>query len=67
MKKLLALGLAATVAVAGLGALAGCGGRAGDSIKVGFIALHDDNSTYDKNSLTRSVRRAKTRTFPMKI
>ena len=52
MKKLLALGLAATVAVAGLGALAGCGGNGnGDAIKVGFIALHDDNSTYDKNFL----------------
>ena len=52
MKKLLALGLAATVAVAGLGAFAGCSGDGdGDSIKVGFIALHDDNSTYDKNFL----------------
>ena len=47
MKKLLALGLAAAVSVAGLGALAGCGG--GAELTVGLIALHDSNSTYDKN------------------
>lgn len=52
MKKLLALGLAAAVAAAGMGVFAGCGGNGnGDAIKVGFIALHDDNSTYDKNFL----------------
>lgn len=52
MKKLVALGLAAAVAVAGLGAFAGCGdGGDDDTITVGFIALHDDNSTYDKNFL----------------
>lgn len=50
MKKLLALGLAATVAVAGIGALAGCS-QGDDELTVGFIALHDDNSTYDKNFL----------------
>ncbi len=52
MKKLLALGLAATVAVAGLGALAGCGGVKNTDVgdfKVGFIFLHDETSTYDKN------------------
>lgn len=64
MKKLLALGLAATVAVAGLGALAGCGGRAGDSIKVGFIALHDDNSTYDKNFLDAIRQACKNKNIP---
>ena len=37
MKKLLAFGLAATLSVAGMGVLAG------------FIFLHDENSTYDKN------------------
>ncbi len=47
MKKLVALGLAAAVAVAGLGAFAGCGGS--DEITVGLIALHDSSSTYDKN------------------
>lgn len=52
MKKLVALGLAAAVAVAGLGAFAGCtDGGDDDTITVGFIALHDDNSTYDKNFL----------------
>lgn len=50
MKKLLALGLAATIAVAGVGALAGCT-EGDDELTVGFIALHDDNSTYDKNFL----------------
>ena len=50
MKKLLALGLAATIAVAGVGALAGCT-QGDDELTVGFIALHDDNSTYDKNFL----------------
>ena len=64
MKKLLALGLAATVAVAGLGAFAGCGGRAGDSIKVGFIALHDDNSTYDKNFLDAIRQACKNKNIP---
>ena len=50
MKKLLALGLTATIAVAGVGALAGCT-QGDDELTVGFIALHDDNSTYDKNFL----------------
>ena len=65
MKKLLALGLAATVAVAGLGAFAGCSGDgAGDSIKVGFIALHDDNSTYDKNFLDAIRQACKNKNIP---
>lgn len=65
MKKLLALGLAATVAVAGLGAFAGCSGvGAGDSIKVGFIALHDDNSTYDKNFLDAIRQACKNKNIP---
>ena len=53
MKKLLAFGLAATLSVAGMGILAGCtesGDDSGEgSITVGLIALHDSNSTYDKN------------------
>ena len=44
------MGLAATVAVAGIGALAGCS-QGDDELTVGFIALHDDKSTYDKNFL----------------
>ena len=46
MKKLVALGLAAAVATAGLGMFAGC---SGEGFAVGLIALHDSNSTYDKN------------------
>ena len=58
MKKLLALGLAAAMTVTGACLLASCnesgnggnGGNSGnDSITVGFIALHDSSSTYDKN------------------
>lgn len=58
MKKITAMLL---VAVMLMGLLAGCGGGAADpsendagsaagkDIKVGFIFLHDENSTYDKN------------------
>lgn len=49
-KKWMAMGLAAAMTVAGVAALAGCT-PADDEITVGFIALHDDNSTYDKNFL----------------
>ena len=56
MKKLLALGLAATLTAAGLGVLVGCTdagldneGPGEGTVKVGLIALHDSNSTYDKN------------------
>ena len=52
MKKVLAVGLAATLAVAGMGVLSACGTNEGvskDDIKVGFIFLHDETSTYDKN------------------
>ncbi len=48
MKKILAL-LLAVVMVLGLAA---CGAKTGDDksdLKVGFIFLHDENSTYDKN------------------
>lgn len=47
MKKLLALGLAAAMTVTGACLLASC--KEGESFKVGFIALHDETSTYDKN------------------
>ena len=52
MKKVLAVGLAATLAVAGMGVLSACGTNDGvskDDIKVGFIFLHDETSTYYKN------------------
>ncbi|MBO5046342.1 MAG: BMP family ABC transporter substrate-binding protein [Clostridia bacterium] len=48
MKKLLALGLAATLSVAGLATLSACGMDKED-LKIGFIFLHDESSTYDKN------------------
>lgn len=50
MKKLLALCLAGLLAVAGISVFAGCS-RDDGTVKVGFIALHDSNSTYDKNFL----------------
>ncbi len=49
MKKLLALGLAAAMTVTGAALLASCTDDGDDTVKVGFIALHDSNSTYDKN------------------
>ena len=48
MKKLLALGLAAAMTVTGACLLASCN-EGGSTLKVGFIALHDSSSTYDKN------------------
>ena len=49
MKKLLALGVAAAMTVTGAALLAGCTETGDDGVKVGFIALHDSTSTYDKN------------------
>ena len=50
-KKVLAIVLA-LVMVFGLSVtLSGCGSDGGDGYKVGFICLHDENSTYDKNFL----------------
>ncbi|MBR6514119.1 MAG: BMP family ABC transporter substrate-binding protein [Clostridia bacterium] len=46
MKKLLALAL---VAVMMLSVFAACGAKEESGLKVGFIFLHDENSTYDKN------------------
>ena len=49
MKKLLSLLLSATM----MFSLASCGNKVeksdAEEIKVGFIFLHDENSTYDKN------------------
>ncbi len=53
MKKLLSLVLAVCLVMGCLVAFTGCGDTAQNAesgdIKVGFIFLHDENSTYDKN------------------
>ena len=59
MKKLIAILLSAIMM---LGMLAGCGDKSGENtdgtaaaakdVKIGFIFLHDENSTYDKNFIT---------------
>ena len=56
MKKLFAL-LLVVVMVLGMAA---CGNGAGeDGLKVGFIFLHDENSTYDKNFIDAAVEACK--------
>lgn len=60
MKKLLALGLAATVAVAGIGALAGCS-QGDDELTVGLSRFTTITRRTTRTSLTRSVRLAQTR------
>ena len=53
MKKLIALLLAALMVFG----MAACGNKAGDDgLKVGFIFLHDENSTYDKNFIEAAVQ-----------
>ncbi|MBQ8391819.1 MAG: BMP family ABC transporter substrate-binding protein [Clostridia bacterium] len=52
MKKILSLLLVAVMCVASVCMLSACGGEQADSdFKIGFIFLHDENSTYDKNFL----------------
>ena len=52
MKKILSLLLIAVMCVASACMLSACGGEKADSdFKIGFIFLHDENSTYDKNFL----------------
>lgn len=48
-KKIFALGLAALLGVTSVATLSACGETGSDKIKVGMIALHDSQSTYDKN------------------
>jgi len=54
MKKVLAIVL---VLILALGVFAGCAGgkEDNDEIKVGFIFLHDENSTYDKNFIDAAI------------
>ncbi len=52
MKKIFSLLLVAAMLVASVAMLAGCGAEnANADFKIGFIFLHDENSTYDKNFL----------------
>ncbi len=58
MKKVLSFLLVAVMLVASVGVLTACGdkketadGGKGADVKIGFICLHDENSTYDKNFL----------------
>lgn len=57
MKKILALVLATLMALS----LVACGNNAGGDadLKVGFIFLHDENSTYDKNFIDAAVEACK--------
>ena len=54
MKKLIALLLVALM-VFGMAACSN-GAKAKDGLKVGFIFLHDENSTYDKNFIDAAVK-----------
>ncbi len=57
MKKILSLLMVAVMLVASVAMLSACGEKANDKgavnadFKIGFIFLHDENSTYDKNFL----------------
>ncbi len=52
MKKVLSLLLVALMIVASVATFASCGNETVDpEFKIGFIFLHDENSTYDKNFL----------------
>ena len=51
MKKILSLCLAVLMLAACVSAFASCGESGGKKMKVGFIFLHDENSTYDNNFL----------------
>ncbi len=52
MKKVISILLVTVVLVASIAMLAGCGDKnVSADFKIGFIFLHDENSTYDKNFL----------------
>ncbi len=60
MKKILSFLLVAVMVVASLGVLTACGDKkANDDFKIGFICLHDENSTYDKNFLVAAEEATK--------
>ena len=49
MKKIISILLVAVMLIASVCILTGCGKSEKSGFKVGFIFLHDENSTYDKN------------------
>jgi len=57
MKKIFSMILATVMLIASVSMLSACGGEKADvneekaDVKIGFIFLHDENSTYDKNFL----------------
>ncbi len=55
MKKVLSLLMAIVLVVTSLVALSGCG-KQDDDFKIGFIFLHDENSTYDKNFIDAATK-----------
>ena len=61
MKKILAIAASAVLAASMVVGFAGCqdGGVSKDDIKVGFIFLHDETSTYDKNFIDSAKEAAK--------
>ena len=64
MKKLFALLLAALL-VFGMVACGNSGDDKADELKVGFIFLHDEQSTYDKNFIDAAVEACKTMNVKM--
>ena len=69
MKKILSLVLVVVMLAASIGVLTSCGNqtdkadKAGENVnadfKIGFICLHDENSTYDKNFLVAAEEATK--------
>ena len=61
MKKFISILLTVALLVTSVAMLAACGGKADNNeanadFKIGFIFLHDENSTYDKNFLDAAVQ-----------
>ena len=66
MKKIISFLLVVLLCVASVGVLTSCGSEdkesgagSADGIKVGFIFLHDENSTYDKNFIVAAEEATK--------
>ena len=55
-KRILSLALAVLMIASMCFAFASCGGNGdGDDFKIGFICLHDETSTYDKNFIDAAL------------